>query len=205
MVQAAPKPLTFEQFVDWYPEVGRYELHEGVIIELQPTGSHEEVTAFIIGKAVAEIDRLQLPYFIPPRGLIKPLTTDSGYQPDVIILDREALADEPLWQKRATVSQGKTVKLIVEVPSTNWRADYFRKLSDYEEMGIPEYWIADHLGIGATRYIGSPKAPTLSIYTLINGEYQVNQFRKSDRIVSILFPDLNLTADQVLKAGKRGE
>ena len=30
---------------------------------------------------------------------------------------------------------------VVEVVSTNWRDDYHNKFGDYEEMGIPEYWI----------------------------------------------------------------
>jgi Uma2 family endonuclease len=31
---------------------------------------------------------------------------------------------------------------------SNWRVDYLTKAGDYEEMGIPEYWIVDHLGLG---------------------------------------------------------
>ncbi|MHC5825410.1 MAG: Uma2 family endonuclease, partial [Nostoc sp.] len=42
--------------------------------------------------------------------------------------------------------------------------------------------------------------PTISIYQLIDGEYQVTQFRSSDRIVSPTFPELNLTAEQIFKA-----
>jgi hypothetical protein len=28
MTQALPKPITFEEFLEWKPETGRYELHE---------------------------------------------------------------------------------------------------------------------------------------------------------------------------------
>jgi len=35
MIQTATKLLTFEEFLEWKPESGRYELHEGVIIEMQ--------------------------------------------------------------------------------------------------------------------------------------------------------------------------
>ena len=37
MIQALPKPLTFEEFVGWLPETGRYELIDGIVVEMQPT------------------------------------------------------------------------------------------------------------------------------------------------------------------------
>lgn len=69
-------------------------------------------------------------------------------------------------------------------------------------MGIAEYWIVDYLGIGGKRYIGSPKQPTFSVCTLEDGEYQMEQFRGSDRIISAMFPELNLTVDRVFAAGE---
>ena len=74
-------------------------------------------------------------------------------------------------------------------------------MRDYEEIGIPEYWIIDYLALGGIRYIGNPKQPTISIYLLINGEYQVRQFRENQRIISPTFPELNLTAQQIFQAG----
>ncbi len=71
---------------------------------------------------------------------------------------------------------------------------------DYEALGIPEYWIVDYLGLGGKRYIGDPKKPTISIYQLIDDEYQVQQFRDNDSLFSSIFPDLNLTAQQVFDA-----
>jgi Uma2 family endonuclease len=203
MIQAIPKPVTFDEFVAWYPQNSerRYELHNGVIIEMFPTGDHEEVTGFLNLNLNVEINRLQLPYFIPKTYLVKSPDWTSGYQPDVIVLDREALASEALWKKSATISQGQSVKLVVEVVSTNWRDDYLTKLRDYEEIGIPEYWIVDFKALGGRRYIGSPKQPTLWIYYLIEGEYQIKQFREGDQIESLAFPEMSLTAEQIFRAG----
>ncbi len=41
--------MTFEEFVKWKPAGGnRYELHDGVIIEMpQPLGKYEEIIGFI--------------------------------------------------------------------------------------------------------------------------------------------------------------
>ncbi len=193
------KQITLEEFWEWYPDGhGRYELHNGVIIEMQPTGTHEQVAGFLAGEFFAQIRKLQLPYFIPRQALIKALDTDkSAYIPDVIVLDQSALNDESLWKKRSTITQGKTVPLLVEVVSTNWRDDYGYKLIDYENLGITEYWIVDYLGLGGMRYIGDPKQPTISIYQLIDGEYQLKQFRGKDRLISSIFPELNLTAEQI--------
>ncbi|MEQ9667874.1 Uma2 family endonuclease [Coleofasciculus sp. G2-EDA-02] len=202
MIQSAPNLLTFEEFLEWYPDGrGRYELYEGVIVKMNPTGDHEEVAAFLNRKLNVEIDRQSLPYFIPRTYLVKPPSIASGYQPDVIVLDKNALHDESLWKKSSTISQGKSVKLAVEVVSTNWRDDYLTKARDYEEMGIPEYWIVDYLGLGGRRFIGNPKQPTFSVYQLVEDEYQVSQFRGDDRIDSPRFLELNLTAKQVFSAG----
>jgi Uma2 family endonuclease len=78
------------------------------------------------------------------------------------------------------------------------------KLRDYEALNIPEYWIIDYLGLGGRRYIGFPKQPTLSIYQLLDGEYEVRQFRGSDRLISIAFPQLILTAAQIFNSGNLG-
>ncbi|HAA33043.1 MAG TPA: hypothetical protein DCE56_41645 [Cyanobacteria bacterium UBA8553] len=74
MIQAISKRLTFEEFLEWYPEgKGRYELHAGIIVEMNPTGEYEEVAAFLNRKLNVEIDRLNLPYFIPRTYLVKPV------------------------------------------------------------------------------------------------------------------------------------
>ncbi|AFZ25178.1 hypothetical protein Cylst_3007 [Cylindrospermum stagnale PCC 7417] len=204
MIQSLPKtkPVTFEEFVEWKPEGKRYELHNGVIFEMaQPLGDHEDITSFLAERITAEYLRLNLPYRIPKTVLVKPLENESGYSPDVLVLDRSNLTNEPLWKKESTVTQGASIPLVIEVVSTNWRVDYLTKVKDYVEIGIPEYWIVDYLALGGTPYIGDPKQPTISIYELVNGEYRVSQFRGTDRIVSPTFPDLNLTANQIFQAG----
>jgi len=119
MAKALPKLLTFEDFLEWYPDDGRrYELIEGEIVEMRPGGQHEFIASFI----------------------------------------------------------------------------------DAETLGIPEYWIVDYLGLGATRYIGKLKQPAISVYQLMEGEYQIRQFRGAEQVISATFPDLTLTAAQVFQA-----
>ena len=204
MIQALPKTksVTFEEFVEWKPEGKYYELHHGVIIEMaQPLGDHEDITGFLAERATAEYLRSNLPYRVLKTVLVKPPENQSAYSPDVLIINRPNLINEPLWKQQSTLIQGASIPLVIEVVSTNWRVDYLTKVKDYEEIGIPEYWIVDYLALGGTPYIGNPKQPTISIYDLINGEYQVSQFRENQTIVSRTFPELTLTANQIFQAG----
>jgi len=202
MIQIATKPLTFEEFAEWKPENARYELHNGGIVEMsQPLGRHEKVIGFLARKLTVEFDRLNLPYFIPKQALVKPPENESAYSPDVLILNEANLVSEPLWQKFSTVTKGASIPLVIEVVSTNWQDDYLRKVGEYELIGIPEYWIVDYLGLGGRRFIGNPKQPTISVYKLVDGEYQISLFRGDDYIESAAFTELKLTAQQVFQAG----
>jgi len=198
MTQVLSKLITFNEFLEWKPENGRYELHRGAIVEMpNPTGNHSKIAGNLVAEFNFERRRSQLPYFIPKECTIK-LDDNSGYNPDAIVLDKQAVeANEYRWNKESVVTRGDSIKLVVEVVSTNWRDDYAHKMSDYEALGIPEYWIIDYLGLGGNRYIGSPKQPTISIYYLVEGEYQTKLFHGDEKIESTVFPEINLTVQQI--------
>ncbi|AFZ26339.1 hypothetical protein Cylst_4241 [Cylindrospermum stagnale PCC 7417] len=202
MIAAISQPVKFADFLEWYPENGRYELINGCVVEMQPTGKHEEVTDFLGISITVESQRLKLPYSFPRHALVKAPDWETAYLPDLIVVNKNNLSNEPLWEKYSTITKGESIQLIVEVVSTNWRNDYGHKLTDYEALGISEYWIADYLGLGGRRYIGFPKEPTFTVYQLVDGEYQFQQFRGNQRIISLTFPELNITAEQVFKAGE---
>lgn len=200
MIQAISNQVSFDEFLEWYPENAehRYELHNGVITEMpKPTGNHSKIAGFLAIELGFEIRRLHLPYFVPRECIVK--VNESGYEPDVIVLNSETIDNDLRWQKESTITQGKSAKLVVEITSTNWSDDYALKLEDYEALGIEEYWICDYLGLGGRRYIGIPKQPTFSVYRLNPlGEYQVQQFRGDESIISGVFPELQLTLNQIL-------
>jgi len=201
MVQSLQKPITFVEFIQWKPENKCYELHDGAIFEMpQPTGEHEDIVGFLAEKLTLEYARLNLPYSIPKTALVKSASSESAYSPDILLLNRSNLVNEPFWKKESTVTLAKSIPLVIEVVSTNWRDDYYKKYGEYEEIGIPEYWIVDYLALGARKFVGNPKKPTVFIYSLVDGEYQVSQFRENDCIRSLTFPELNLTAQQIFQA-----
>ena len=126
----------------------------------------------------------------------------TAFRPDVVVVDRAELDQEPLWSDQSILTRGSSIKYVVEVVSSNWQNDYARKVEDYAALGIPEYWIADYAGLGGIRHIGKPKQPPLSVCKLVDGEYKIQLLRGNQTIVSATFPSLNLTAEQVLKADK---
>lgn len=197
------KPLHFDEFLARYGGDNRYELIDGEVFDVEPTGLHEEVAAFITTKICVQIDLRGLPWFVLQRGLLHPSNLSlTAFRPDIMVVDPDELVNEPLWSEQSILTLGPSIKFIAEVVSSNWQNDYARKVEDYAVLEIPEYWIADYAGLGGTRYIGKPKQPTLSICTLYNGEYEMQQFRGEQNILSPTFPDLNLTAEQVLRAGR---
>ncbi len=197
MVQLAPKLLTVDEFITQYGDNERYELIDGELIDMEPTGLHEQVAAFIGRKLNVEIERQDAAYLTPYRCLIKLLGTQTAFRPDLIVLERTQLVNEPLWQHEPVITLGASIKLIVEVVSTNWQNDYARKVEDYALFGIPDYWIVDYLGSGGREYIGKPKQPTITICTLVEDQYQKQLFRGDDLLVSSIFSGLQLTAKQV--------
>jgi Uma2 family endonuclease len=202
MVQSTINLITVNEFITQYGDNNRYELIDGELIDMEPTGLHEQVAAFIGRKLNVEIERQDAKYFIPFRCPIKLLGTETAFRPDLIVLNQTQLVNKPLWQQEPVITLGNSIELVVEVVSNNWQNDYARKVEDYAVLSIPEYWIIDYLGVGEREYIGKPKQPTITICTLNEDEYQRRLFRNEDFLVSSVFPDLQLRAKQIFKAVK---
>ena len=143
--------LTLEDFLGQYRNNPRYELAEGEIIDLEPTGPHETVSGKLASKIGIAINNRQLPWFIPRTCLIRPFSDQAtARRPDIIVLDETVLDNEPLWEREPVITLGRSIKLVVEVVSSNWESDYARKVEEYALLGIPEYWIVDYRGLGGT-------------------------------------------------------
>jgi Uma2 family endonuclease len=166
---------------------------------MEPTGPHETVggkLATLIGSAILA-DRQ--PWFIPRTCLIRPFSDAlTARRPDIVVLDETVLVNEPLWEQEPVITLGRSIKLVVEVVSTNWETDYARKVEEYALLGIPEYWIVDYRGLGGIAFIGRPKQPTMTLCQLSGEDYIQRQYRLGETIASPLFPRLQLRLDQIL-------
>ena len=109
MVQSPPKLITVDEFITNYGDSDCYELIDGELTEMEPTGPHEQVSGFLGRKLNVEIDHLDLPYLIPPRCLIKLLGTATAFRPDVLVLDQTRLINEPLWQQEPVITSGSSI------------------------------------------------------------------------------------------------
>jgi len=131
------KLLGFDEFLIRYGDDNRYELIDGEVFNLEPTGQHEEVAAFITTKACVQIDRAGLPWFVLQRGLFRPSNIGmTAFRPDIAVIDPAELASEPLWADQSILTRGNSIKFVAEVVSSNWQNDYARKVEDYATLGI---------------------------------------------------------------------
>ncbi|MGK7877141.1 MAG: Uma2 family endonuclease [Xenococcaceae cyanobacterium] len=199
MTYTPTKTLTFDEFIAQYGDDFRYELADGELIDMEPTGPHETVSGKLAIQIGIAITNARLPWFIPRTCLIQPFTdVATARRPDIVVLDEIVLASEPLWQREPVITLGRSIKLVVEVVSTNWETDYARKVEEYALLGIPEYWIVDFRGLGGTAFIGKPKQPTFTVCQLNVDEYRQQQYRLGQAISSPLLPTLQLRLDDVL-------
>lgn len=97
--QSELKLLTFDEFIEWYPENSevRYELHDGVIVEMpKPKGEHSDLAGFLIEElliTIREMGKCGI-WTIPKESIIKPYREKSGYEPDIIVLNQETIDTE---------------------------------------------------------------------------------------------------------------
>jgi Uma2 family endonuclease len=198
MIATAKQQLSFNEFLDICPEDGVYELVNGEIVKMATTRDRDDVAEFTDRQLYGEVQRLKLNYVVK-RGITIKTTTKEGAEqgrvPDVSVIDRT------LWrsERKAYAALESPIQLAVEVVSTNWEDDYVDKLDEYERFGIAEYWIVDYLAIGKREYLGNPKMPTVFVFSLnTEGKYQRAKFQEDEQIVSPTFPELMLTATQIL-------
>jgi Uma2 family endonuclease len=192
--------LTFDQFLDQCPEEGFYELVYGEIVSVRSTRNHDDIADFILFGFHDEIRQFNLNYVVKNTAVFRTITAkgiEQGRKPDVSVIDRD------VWRsnRSAYAALDQHIQLAVEVTSTNWEDDYIDKLDEYQRLRIPEYWIVDYLAIGDRKYLGQPKEPTVFVFLLnADGEYERNAFKGSECIISQTFPELKLTAAQILTA-----
>ena len=198
MIATGTQKLTFDQFLVECPEDGLYELVNGEIVEMNATRNHDDVADFTSDSFKDEIKRLSLNYVVKNTAVIRTVTKagiEQGRRPDVSVIDRD------LWRsnRSAYAALKEPIQLAVEVTSTNWEDDYIDKLDEYRRLGIREYWIVDYLAIGSREFLGNPKVPTIFVHLLdAESNYQITAFKGSERIVSQTFPELTLTAEEVM-------
>ena len=189
----ATKKLTFAEYLKYDDGTDNlYELVDGELVPMLGTGKHGAVTEFLNDKFKDEAKRKGLPWtskdmrigIRSPRGG----RWDTSRIPDITVLTIEQW--KSLANREAVIELGEAPPiLVVEVVSESTKnTDYRSKRSEYAVRDIPEYWIVD------------PLSDLVTVCTLTEGFYDAVEFRGADIIVCATFPELELTATQILEA-----
>lgn len=195
MTQAKPRFRTFEEYLSYDDGTDtRYEVVNGELVEM-PTEStlNTQIAVFLI----AAFLQLGIPY------------NRLGIKHQIAVSSREVSAREPdltvhSEESAQAISSRKQALLPFEMPAPvlvvevvspgkpgqkNYDRDYVEKRSEYAARGITEYWLVD------------PNRAVMIVLSLSGGVYQPREFRSDDRVISPAFPNLQLTAQQILNAG----
>jgi Uma2 family endonuclease len=172
-----------------------YELVDGVLVEM---GNESKLNIQIAMFLAFHFGTLGLPHYLISlkTELVVPSRKVTARYPDLVILTDELEALLKDEYRYIIKPEMPAPALVVEVVSPgqpgeeNYDRDYVTKRREYAERGIPEYWIID------------PQRQVVWVLVLQGLIYQEQQFTGTQKIVSPAFADVNLTADQVLRAGK---
>jgi len=196
MTQATRPRLTIEEFLTYDDGTNtRYELVDGVLVEM---GAESTINTLIAGFLFATFLQLGIPaYQIGFKQWIAVSdSTATARDPDLIVHSEASFAAIE-GSSQAIVKAGMpNPLLVVEVVSPgkpgedNYERDYVEKPKEYATRGIPEFWQID------------PSRSVVAVLTLKDGNYWSREFRGDSRVVSPTFPNLQLTADQILRAGR---
>lgn len=176
---------------------GNYRLlSNGEVVELPPEDEENIRIAtellFVIGQ------------FVKPRTLVRTGSTEVqvrpvgdgsvNRKPDLMVLRPEHIDLLAEIRKSAILLGMPAPAFVAEVvspgstQSDNYRRDYEWKNQQYQELGIPEYWIIDR------------HRQQVTVLILKDSAYIEQLYKDKEKVQSEAFPEINLSAAQVLLA-----
>jgi len=188
---AIESSMTLEDYLNYDDGTDtRYELVDGMLIEMPPESTlNTQIAAFLL----AAFLQLGIPH--TQLGIRHQIAVAgaraTAREPDVMIHSEESAAAIDGQRQALLTHDLPPPALVVEVvgPKQENR-DYRHKRTEYAARHIPEYWIVD------------PIAAKVTVLEWVDGLYEEQVYQHSERIVSPMFPTLELTAKQILGAGR---
>jgi len=184
MTVTTTRKITFEEYLTYDDGTDkRYEFNDGELIEVTPaTVFHNDVMMFLAFFLQSVIQQSKLPYCVRVNST-EIFNGKKTRRPDVLIMtleQKQGLGNQPDMLYEPCL-------LAIEIVSPTCRTvDTVEKREEYAQFGIPEYWIVDFLlGI-------------FSVLSLANGTYVEKVYRENEQILSSIFPDLDLSMNQVM-------
>lgn len=187
------KRFTLEEYLRYDDGTDtRYELVNGELVAMSlGSGRHGKIIKFLEKNFEAECDRLGHNWVALQAlvGIRSPRAGrwDTCRIPDITVMSAEQWEDFDDQEAVIELNAPRPF-LVVEVISESTKTtDYRAKRSEYAVLDIQEYWIVD------------PLEEKVTICTLIEGLYESQVFLGTDWIESSTFPDIQLTAAQILQ------
>jgi len=188
MTFATAKKMTFEEFLDYDDGTDAlYELENG---ELIAVSSESDINQRIAIFLLAYFLKSGVPsYRFRMKAEVAVNSGQVGVRVPDLVMYSEELARVMEGAKRSLILMDMPPPLLViEVVSPNQASrDYRYKRSEYAARGIAEYWIVD------------PIAQKVTVLEWVEGFYDERIYEGDRAISSSIFPELILTASQVLQ------
>jgi Uma2 family endonuclease len=195
MTQTPLKNLTFEEYLTYDDETdNRYELVDGELVMVPlPTAEHSDVIDLLCDAFREQIHLQNQPWKVKrDAGVYIGKNPDTEKErsrtPDVCVITAAQWAELREDRSSATVLRTPPLLVVEVVSPGSKKIDYESKKSEYESIKIPESWIVDL------------RKSQVSVLLLTDGRYQQTVFTGNQQIVSRTFPELTMTASQVLSA-----
>ena len=196
MTLSTQQPMTLQEYLNYDDGTDtRYELVDGVLVEM---GAESTINTQIAIFLLATFLQMGIPYY--RLGIKQQIAVSSrevtAREPDLMVHSEESAKAIEGLKQALLYTDLPAPMLVVEVVSPgepgekNYDRDYIEKRREYAERGIQEYWIVD------------PYRQVVLVLTLEETSYEEQRFTEQMAISSPTFPNLNLTADRVLKAGR---
>jgi Uma2 family endonuclease len=179
--------LTFEEYLAYDDGTDRrYELEAGLLTPMPPESPrNRRIALWLLTQFLPFVSLNQL---TNKAEIFVGGSRATFRLPDLVVLS-PALAAILETETRETITFDMPPPLLmVEVVAPgkkNEDRDYRYKRSEYAARGIAEYWIID------------PIRSQVMVLTLVEGLYEEKSFSAAERVESQVFPDLNLTAEQI--------
>ncbi|NJM47280.1 MAG: Uma2 family endonuclease [Alkalinema sp. RU_4_3] len=196
MTVATQRRMSLEEFLTYDDGTDRrYELVDGVLVEM---GAESTINTQIAGFLYGFFILMGVPSHLI--GFKQKIEVRSGYvtarDPDLVVHTEESEAAIYGLSEACLKLYDPNPSIVIEVvspgpeSSDNYQRDYVQKPREYADRGIPEMWLID------------PARSVVKVGALADGAYDFAEFTGDSAIASPSFPTLNLTAAQVLTAGR---
>jgi Uma2 family endonuclease len=202
-MSVATKLLTFEEYLTY--EDGsdtRYELDRGELVAMgQARGQHGEIMHFLEKRFNAEIERTGLNWVARQAAISVRVPQvgrrDTARCPDICVVPRGQW--EGLLKREAVIELDEDAPLLVaEVVSTGTEiTDHRKKRAEYNIVGIQTYMLVDWTDVDQNK---KPVDQRVTVLSLVEGLYNDAVYRGDEVVLIPTFPDLKLTADEIIKA-----